>query len=88
METACCKECEHFHRHYVLDTQSCTSINCGHCSYPRIKHRAPDHAACRHFCPRKDPVPLPSRERVLYFLTEEVLRHILSLQLPPEIKEG
>ena len=88
METAYCKECKYFRQHYVLDVQSCTSINCGHCTYPRLKHRTPYHMACQHFQPRELPVPLPDRERVIYFLTEEILQRILSLQLPPEIVDG
>ena len=30
-------------------------MNCGHCVYPRIKERVPDHKACEHFVERELP---------------------------------
>ena len=46
MTEPCCKTCVHYFRHYILDRQRCTPIDCGHCGYPRIKHREPNHRAC------------------------------------------
>ncbi len=48
-----CANCINYHAHYttgVLDGKiHSTIVNCGHCHYPRIKHRAPGTAACKHF---------------------------------------
>ena len=39
----CCSRCKHYIQHYGLNKrhQACEAINCGHCMYPRIKHRKP-----------------------------------------------
>lgn len=37
-----CSNCKHFHQHYGCgDGRICYPLNCGHCHYPRIKHRKP-----------------------------------------------
>ena len=50
MEDPQCKDCKHFRQHYVhfLETRL-SPIPCGHCVYPRLKHRRPDTPACVHF---------------------------------------
>ena len=85
MNSPSCEECTHFHQHYVLDKQRCSPIDCGHCSYPRLKHRNAHTKACIHYIQREEPVELPVRAEVINFLTTEILEHILSLELPPEI---
>ena len=84
MESQICKNCEFFLQHYILDEQRCTPINCGHCRYPRLKHREPGHRACSNFKLRNLPAAVPDRDRVLRFLTTEFLQYVLSLDLPPE----
>jgi len=51
-----CKHCIHFHQHYILSSHRCSTVHCGHCTKPRIKHRKPDAPACSHFqeCRDKD----------------------------------
>ena len=80
-----CNECKYFHQHYILDSQRCATVHCGHCTYPRIKHRKPDAPACAYFerCAERD---LPDRNQVISFLTTTFLEEILKLQLPPEVK--
>lgn len=85
MECQTCKDCTHFFQHYVLDEQSCTAVNCGHCKYPRLKNRAPHTPACEHFALREAPAPYPDRDAVTHFLTTEVLQYILRLELPPDV---
>ena len=87
MNDQTCKSCVHFRQHYVLDEQRGMAVGCGHCVYPRIKHRKPDGTACVHFEMRMEPLDLPDREQVVSFLTTEVLQHILDLKLPPEIEQ-
>ena len=87
MNHAHCRECRHFLQHYILDEQSCTPINCGHCRYPRLKHRHPGSKACDHFETRSNQGNLPDRAGVLHYLTEEFLKSVMNLELPPE-KDG
>ena len=78
MEKAC-KDCGHFRRHYILDEQACTPVNCGHCTYPRLKNRKPDTLACTHFVLREQP-----EQENRHFLTMELVKWLRSLELPPE----
>ena len=78
-----CKSCRHFRQHYILDEQSCRSVNCGHCTQPRLKHRRPRQPACAFYAPC-DPQALPDRREVIHYLTTDFLQHILQLELPPE----
>ena len=87
MQKQICGECAHFRQHYVLSSQRCTPVNCGHCSYPRLKRRTPDTLACVHFALRESPPDLPEREEVIRFLTTDMLEHILQLKLPPEVEK-
>lgn len=85
MEKRTCKNCTYFHQHYVIDEQSCTSVNCGHCTHPRLKTRTPLTPACAYFVLREPSADLPGKAAVTHYLTTEVLRYILSLELPPDI---
>ena len=82
MEHPVCKNCVHFRQHYILDRQSCSAVPCGHCSYPRLKHRHPEADACPFF--QAGAHPLPDRTKVVHYLTTELLDYIMSLELPPE----
>jgi hypothetical protein len=77
-----CKECGHYLRHYILDEQACTAINCGHCTVPRIKNRKPDAPACAHFVPGERKLPDSK-----HFLTMELLRWFQGLEFPPEVRQ-
>ena len=81
-----CNNCAHYRRHYVLGRERCTPVNCGHCSYPRIKRREPDNPACEHFEYRDHSGDLPDRQGVISYLTTEFLRDVLAKQLPPVIE--
>lgn len=50
MEEPQCKDCKHFRQHYVhfLELRY-TPVPCGHCVYPRLKHRKPNTFACVYF---------------------------------------
>ena len=84
MNNPTCKTCEHFYQHYSVDDQSYTVTNCGHCVFPRLKHRKPDQKCCEHYTPCQAPPSLPDRKGVVNFLTTDLLQYILSLPLPPE----
>lgn len=82
-----CKNCVRFRQHYILSEQRCDVTNCGHCVYPRLKHRKPNDKACDNFQDRSNSHDLPDRQQVVRFLTKEILQYILNLKLPPEVEE-
>jgi hypothetical protein len=43
-----CANCKHYHMHYIKDFRGMTVCMCGHCVYPRIKHRKP-YDTCKKF---------------------------------------
>lgn len=43
-----CANCKHFFPHYTAVHGHRSPVNCGHCAYPRIKHRKPAQS-CEHF---------------------------------------
>ena len=84
MIVSTCRTCTHYRQHYVLDELGCIAIDCGHCTYPRLKHREPENKGCQHYVLRLVPLTLPDRESVVRFLTGELLQYILRLNLPEE----
>lgn len=49
-----CGNCKHYEVHYIKAGQRkgwsmVTPTNCGHCMYPRHKHRRPGEPGCEHF---------------------------------------
>ena len=86
MDDQTCKTCAHFHQHYTLEPSRCSPIPCGHCSFPRLKHRKPHTTACKHYL-QADIKSLPDREKVLAFLTVDMLQHIMQLSLPPIVED-
>ena len=88
MENLTCRQCEHFHIHYILDKHRATPLDCGHCSYPRLKKRRPSEAACIHYSENLMSKDLPDRTGVLDFLTVEMLEYIMGLALPPEVEDA
>lgn len=53
MEDPVCRDCVHFLQHYVASGKGFTRAACGHCVYPRLKHRQPHTLACVHYKPRE-----------------------------------
>ena len=87
MKELLCKDCEHFHIHYILDKHRATALDCGHCSFPRLKKRRPSQPACVHYSERALSKDFPDREEVLNFLTVDMLKYIMGFALPPEVDE-
>ena len=83
MEELNCKQCKYFHQHYTVNSHYYSAVNCGHCVFPRIKHRSPLHTVCTHFLPIKNRSDLPDRIEVIRFLTTDILQEILKPPLPP-----
>ena len=87
MKGPSCRDCTYFYQHYIIDTNRATPVNCGHCRYPRLKHRKADTPACGYFV-RREGDDLPDRAEVIQFLTTDVLRQLLELSLPLETEKG
>ena len=47
-----CGDCKHFCQHYGRDERGYYPIACGHCTFPRVKHRVRDQT-CPHWAPRE-----------------------------------
>lgn len=57
MEKEKCINCAHFRQHYVYWYENhYQPVPCGHCVYPRLKHRTPDTSVCVHY--KEKPSPL------------------------------
>lgn len=37
-----CESCAHFVQHYRWENERAYPVGCGHCTYPRVKHRRPE----------------------------------------------
>ena len=57
MKETYCKDCTHFRQHYIRFGYRYDVVSCGHCVYPRLKHRKPNNETCAHFRPRKKAAP-------------------------------
>ena len=85
MNQPTCLSCRHFRRHFVFSGDSAMATNCGHCVSIRRKHRRPDTPACAQYLPADAETPL-DREKVIHYLTTELLDYVLHLPLPPKIE--
>lgn len=54
MNTNICKDCQHFHQHYIKCGKKYKLVWCGHCDYPRLKKREAGTPACEHFVPEPE----------------------------------
>ena len=70
-------------QHYIFSESKFRWVNCGHCMGPERRHRKPDAKACQHY------IYNPSAETRFVskeYLTKELLKYVLSLDLPPQIE--
>ena len=45
-----CKLCKYYIQHYRKEKRGhYDTVNCGHCKFPRLKHRNPSDIACYHY---------------------------------------
>ena len=79
-----CKNCQHYLRHYTLDNRKIFRVYCGHCTFPRARHKRQDAKACENFVPgtaQED--AFVSKE----YLSKELLQYLLNLELLPKIED-
>ena len=77
-----CYECKYFMQHYGLDGGRLFKLNCGHCRYIRAKRRQPENKACESFVEgTAEKEKFVTKE----YLTKELLRWVLEMELLPDI---
>ena len=85
MEKTTCESCAHFHPHYGISGGQIFRIHCGHCAYPKIRHKRPTTNACQHYTPGSpDEHDAVTKE----YLCKTLLHYCLSLQLLPPIEDA
>ena len=47
---AMCANCMHYQQHYFRHSQGYLPLHCGHCKYPRCKHRTPTDVCDNFTC--------------------------------------
>ena len=79
-----CENCKYFLQHYVMRNNKLSYVYCGHCTFDRVKRRYPDRPACEHFIRGElDKERFATKE----FLSKELFKYILDLDLLPNIEE-
>ena len=85
MKEKTCGECQHYLRHYTFDSRRIFRVYCGHCRFGKPRRKQPDAKACENFKPGQgQEQAFASKE----YLSKELLKYLLSLELMPEIEEG
>lgn len=85
MDRTFCKDCQHYIQHYALGSQKLYRVYCGHCIRSAVKRKVPDAPICEHYSPC---TPDPERFATKEYLSKELLRYVLDLDLLPEIEEA
>ena len=84
MDEKICQNCKHFYQHYTLDEKKILRVYCGHCGFRKVIRKRPDTCACEYFA------QVESKEKAFVskeYLSKELLRHLLQMDLLPEIGE-
>ena len=84
MENPTCKTCAYFHQHYGISGGRIFRIHCGHCTYPKLRHKRPSTNACQYYA-----LGLPDENDSVSkeYLCKALLHHCLSLQILPPIED-
>ena len=82
MDDKTCGMCQHFLQHYTFDKRKIFRVYCGHCRLYHAKRKRVDSKACDDFVQNIEKEdPFVTKE----FLSKELLKYVLSLELLPEI---
>jgi len=83
MKESSCKNCTHYRQHYTFDKRRIFQVYCGHCTFPKIRRKLPDADICENFAiADPDESAFVSKE----YLSKELLRYLLNLELLPKIE--
>ena len=78
-----CGSCTYFRQHYILNQRKIVRIHFGHCTFRRARAKQPDAKICEHYTPAPpDEDAFVSKE----YLSKELLRYVMALELLPEIE--
>ena len=84
MSKPTCKTCLYFHQHYTLKGGKLLRIFCGHCIFPKVKHKDPHTQACDHYTPGDaDENAFASKK----YLTKEMIRQLFEMEFLPQIDD-
>jgi len=79
-----CKQCVHFRQHYAFDEKRIFRVYCGHCTFMKVRRKAPDAPACDKFSPAPpDEDAFATKE----YLSKTLLEYVMNLELLPEIHD-
>ena len=84
MDNQHCADCKYYLQHYTFDTQKIFQVYCGHCTLGKVRSKRPDCRACESFAPG---IALEDQFVSKEYLSKELLKYVLSLELLPEIEE-
>ena len=84
METKQCKMCQYFIQHYGLRSGRLFRVYCGHCTRAGAKRKKPDAQTCEYFIPGEAEGEAFANKA---YLTKELLKYVLEMDLLPEIEE-
>lgn len=79
-----CKDCQHFLQHYTYLQGKWRWVYCGHCTHLRVRTKRPDAPACENFV---QGTPASEAFITKEYLSMELLKYVLSLDLPPAVEE-
>jgi len=85
MDQLFCKDCTHFCQHYALDRRRIFRVYCGHCMLRNARKKQPDAVACDSFTLAP---PDESAFATKEYLSKELQRYLLSLELLPPIEDA
>ena len=84
MDEMHCKGCAHFCQHYVFNSRKIFRVHCGHCTLARLRTKKPDSKACEKYVQTDpDEEAFVTKE----YLSKELLKYVLELELLPEIHD-
>ena len=78
-----CKDCKFFLQHYILSSRGLTRVFFGHCTFSRAKGKRPDAKCCEHYV---EGIPDTDRFASKEYLTKELLKRLLTMELLPAIE--
>lgn len=83
MKKEMCQNCKYFMQHFILSKGKFCWINCGHCTYAKLRTKQAYAAACTHY-EYTEPVEDCYADRE--YLSKALLQRVLAMDLLPEMK--
>ena len=84
MKDKTCQTCLHFQQHYSIKNGKIIRVCCGHCFFPKVKRKQPFSKACEHYTLGPPDEDAYADKK---YLTKELLKYLLTLELLPQIED-